>query len=332
MQTAGAVAAQLRLARQAAVACAAHAFGCTATAVPSSSTPANSWPSVTGRFHAARCRSDAQTPHERTRTRTGSVACSGARASTSTTATPPSPDARTARTGRVLQAPRQGAQGPDTATVSSSQQTGRGATMADLGFDGKVAIVTGAGGGLGRQHALAARQPGRARRRQRPRRRRSTAAAATPGPAEQVVDEIKAAGGEAVADTTRVATPEGGAAIVQTALDAFGRIDIVVNNAGILRDKAFHNMDPDLVDPVLDVHLKRRVLRDPAGVAAHARAGLRPGRRHRRRPPASSATSARPTTARRRWASSAWPTCSPSRRASATTSRSTRSRRSRAPA
>ena len=76
------------------------------------------------------------------------------------------------------------------------------------------------------------------------------------GPGQQVVDAIKAAGGEAVLDTNSVATPEGGAAIVQTALDTFGRIDIVVNNAGILRDKSFHNMGPDLIDPVLDVHLR----------------------------------------------------------------------------
>ena len=68
--------------------------------------------------------------------------------------------------------------------------------------------------------------------------------------------EIKAAGGEAVSDANSVATPEGGEAIVQTALDTFGRIDIVVNNAGILRDKAFHNMTDDLVQPVLDVHLR----------------------------------------------------------------------------
>jgi NAD(P)-dependent dehydrogenase (short-subunit alcohol dehydrogenase family) len=75
------------------------------------------------------------------------------------------------------------------------------------------------------------------------------------GAAERVVDEIKALGGEAVADTNSVATPEGGKAIVQSALDAFGRIDIVVNNAGILRDKSFHNLTPDLWAPVIDVHL-----------------------------------------------------------------------------
>jgi NAD(P)-dependent dehydrogenase (short-subunit alcohol dehydrogenase family) len=74
--------------------------------------------------------------------------------------------------------------------------------------------------------------------------------------AQKVVDEIKEAGGEAVADTNSVATPEGGEAIVQSAIDAYGRVDIVINNAGILRDKAFHNMEPDLLNPVLDVHLK----------------------------------------------------------------------------
>ncbi len=124
-----------------------------------------------------------------------------------------------------------------------------------LGFDGKVAIITGAGGGLGRQHALllAARGAlvvindlGGA----------VDGSGSDQGAAAKVVDEIKAAGGEAVADTNSVATPEGGAAIVQTAIDAFGRVDIVINNAGILRDKSFHNMEPDLMNPVFDVHLK----------------------------------------------------------------------------
>src|SRR5690349_2868687 len=79
---------------------------------------------------------------------------------------------------------------------------------------------------------------------------------ASAGPAQLVVNEIAALGGEAVADGNSVATPEGGEAIVKTALDHFGRVDIVINNAGILRDKAFHNMEPDLLNPVLDVHLK----------------------------------------------------------------------------
>ncbi len=127
--------------------------------------------------------------------------------------------------------------------------------MADLGFDGKVVIITGAGGGLGRQHALlmasrgaliVVNDLGGA----------VDGTGSDKGAAEHVVDEIKAAGGEAVADTNSVATPEGGAAIVKSAVDAFGRVDVVINNAGILRDKSFHNMTPDLMNAVFDVHLK----------------------------------------------------------------------------
>ena len=76
------------------------------------------------------------------------------------------------------------------------------------------------------------------------------------GPADHVVEEIIALGGEAVADGNSVATAEGGEAIVKTAVDAFGTVDIVINNAGILRDKTFHNLTPELLEPVLDVHLK----------------------------------------------------------------------------
>ena len=128
-------------------------------------------------------------------------------------------------------------------------------STADVGFDGKVAIITGAGGGLGRQHALLLASRG-ALVVINDLGGSVDGTGSDKGAAEHVVDEIKAAGGEAVADTNSVSTPEGGAAIVQTAIDAFGKIDIVVNNAGILRDKAFHNMTPDLVDPVLAVHLK----------------------------------------------------------------------------
>jgi NAD(P)-dependent dehydrogenase (short-subunit alcohol dehydrogenase family) len=127
--------------------------------------------------------------------------------------------------------------------------------MADLGYDGRVAIITGAGGGLGRQHALLLASRG-ARLVINDLGGSVDGTGSDKGAAERVVDEITALGGEAVADTNSVATPEGGAAIVQTAIDAFGQIDIVVNNAGILRDKAFHNMEPDLLNPVLDVHLK----------------------------------------------------------------------------
>ena len=126
--------------------------------------------------------------------------------------------------------------------------------MADIGFDGQVAIVTGAGHGLGRQHALALASRG-ARVVVNDLGGAVDGSGSDAGPAQQMSDEINEAGGEAVADTNSVATKEGGEAIVQTALDAFGRVDIVVNNAGILRDKAFHNLTPDLLDPVLQVHL-----------------------------------------------------------------------------
>lgn len=127
--------------------------------------------------------------------------------------------------------------------------------MSDIGFDGKVAIVTGAGGGLGRQHALLLASRG-ARVVVNDLGGSVSGEGSDLGPAEQVAKEIRDAGGEAVADGNSVSTPEGGKAIVQTAVDAYGQIDIVINNAGILRDKTFHNLTPDLLEPVLDVHLK----------------------------------------------------------------------------
>jgi NAD(P)-dependent dehydrogenase (short-subunit alcohol dehydrogenase family) len=126
--------------------------------------------------------------------------------------------------------------------------------MADLGYDGKVAIITGAGGGLGRSHALELARRG-ARIVVNDLGGSVSGEGGDKGPAQTVVDEIEALGGEAVADTNSVATPEGGQAVVQTALDTFGTIDIVVNNAGILRDKTFHNMTPELLEPVIQVHL-----------------------------------------------------------------------------
>jgi NAD(P)-dependent dehydrogenase (short-subunit alcohol dehydrogenase family) len=127
--------------------------------------------------------------------------------------------------------------------------------MAELGFDGKVAVITGAGGGLGRSHALElARRGALVVVNDLGGSVDGTGSGTTA--AQAVVDEIAAAGGEAVANYDSVATPEGGAAIVQSALDTWGRVDIVINNAGILRDSSFKNMDASKVDPVLDVHLK----------------------------------------------------------------------------
>jgi NAD(P)-dependent dehydrogenase (short-subunit alcohol dehydrogenase family) len=124
-----------------------------------------------------------------------------------------------------------------------------------MGFDGKVAVVTGAGGGLGRRHALLLAERG-ARVVVNDLGGSVSGVGADKGPAEKVAEEIRGAGGEAVADGHSVSTPEGGEAVVQTALEHFGRIDIVVNNAGILRDKTFHNLTPELLEPVIDVHLK----------------------------------------------------------------------------
>src|SRR4051812_13751409 len=127
--------------------------------------------------------------------------------------------------------------------------------MADLGFDGKVAIITGAGGGLGREHALLLASRG-AQVVVNDLGGSVSGEGGDAGPAQKVATEIEEAGGVAVASTDSVSTPEGGQAIIDTAIEAFGRVDIVVNNAGILRDKTFHNMEPDLLNPVLDVHLK----------------------------------------------------------------------------
>jgi len=126
--------------------------------------------------------------------------------------------------------------------------------MADLGYDGKVAIITGGGGGLGRSHALELARRG-ARIVVNDLGGSVSGEGGDKGPAQKVVDEIEALGGEAVADGNSVATPEGGKALVQATVDAFGTVDIVINNAGILRDKTFHNMTPELLEPVIQVHL-----------------------------------------------------------------------------
>jgi NAD(P)-dependent dehydrogenase (short-subunit alcohol dehydrogenase family) len=127
--------------------------------------------------------------------------------------------------------------------------------MADLGFDGKVAIITGAGGGLGRSHALELAKRG-ALIVVNDLGGSMDGTGGSESAAQKVVDEIKAAGGDAVPNYDSVATPEGGANIVKTAMDAFGHIDIIINNAGILRDASFKNMTPETLNPVLDVHLR----------------------------------------------------------------------------
>ncbi|WP_439816816.1 SDR family oxidoreductase [Zavarzinia sp. CC-PAN008] len=121
-------------------------------------------------------------------------------------------------------------------------------------FDGRVAIVTGAGGGLGRAHALELARRG-AKVVVNDLGGDRTGAGGSLSAAQKVVEEIKAFGGEAVADGHSVSDPAAAEAIVKTALDAFGRIDIVVNNAGILRDKSFSKMTIDDIQAVTNVHL-----------------------------------------------------------------------------
>jgi len=128
--------------------------------------------------------------------------------------------------------------------------------MAEIRFDGRVAIVTGAGGGLGRCHALLLASRGA----KVVVNDLGGAVDGTGAPssemANKVVAEIKAAGGEAVADAHGVDTLAGGQAIVKTALDAFGKVDILINNAGILRDKSFMKMEEEDWDKVMAVHAK----------------------------------------------------------------------------
>ena len=127
--------------------------------------------------------------------------------------------------------------------------------MAEVRYDGKVAIVTGAGAGIGRMYALELAKRGAkvvvndlggAR----------DGSGSSSSAADQVVDEIKKAGGEAVANYDSVATIAGGENIVKTAVDAFGTVDILINNAGILRDRSFLKMTEEEWDAVIAVHLK----------------------------------------------------------------------------
>ncbi|OBB68587.1 SDR family NAD(P)-dependent oxidoreductase [Mycobacterium sp. 852014-50255_SCH5639931] len=127
--------------------------------------------------------------------------------------------------------------------------------MAQLRFDDRVAVVTGAGRGLGREYALllAARgakvvvnDTGGA----------LTGAGADAGPAHDVVSEIRAAGGDAVACTESVTTPQGGQAIIQAALDNYGRIDVLIHNAGNVRRGSLKEMSYEDFDAVIDVHLR----------------------------------------------------------------------------
>jgi NAD(P)-dependent dehydrogenase (short-subunit alcohol dehydrogenase family) len=127
--------------------------------------------------------------------------------------------------------------------------------MSELRFDDRVAVVTGGGRGLGREYALllasrgatvVVNDPGGA----------LTGAGSDTDPAAQVVAEIVAAGGDAVACTDSVATPDGGKAIIDAALQRYGRIDILIHNAGNVRRAPLRDMSIEDFDAVLDVHLR----------------------------------------------------------------------------
>ncbi len=122
-------------------------------------------------------------------------------------------------------------------------------------LDGRIAVITGAGRGLGREHALLFASEG------------AKVVVNDLGgdihgegddraPAQQVVDEIHAMGGEAVANTDNIADWDGAAKLIQTAIDTFGGLDVLVNNAGILRDRVLVNMSIDEWDAVIHVHLR----------------------------------------------------------------------------
>jgi NAD(P)-dependent dehydrogenase (short-subunit alcohol dehydrogenase family) len=126
--------------------------------------------------------------------------------------------------------------------------------MADIRFDGKVAIVTGAGGGLGRQHALELARRG-AKVVVNDLGGSMDGSGGGSDAANKVVEEIKALGGEAIANGSSVTDDAGVARMVKDAMDAWGRIDILVANAGILRDKTFAKMEIPDFEVVVDVHL-----------------------------------------------------------------------------
>lgn len=127
--------------------------------------------------------------------------------------------------------------------------------MNQIRYDGRVAIVTGAGGGLGKTYALTLASRG-ASVVVNDLGGASDGTGGSTSMADEVVKEISEAGGKAVANYDSVATPEGGEAICKAAVDNFGKVDIVINNAGILRDKTFAKLEPSDLEAVLDVHLK----------------------------------------------------------------------------
>jgi len=127
--------------------------------------------------------------------------------------------------------------------------------MSKISFEGRVAVVTGAGNGLGKSYALELARRGAAVV-VNDLGGSGSGEGASHSPADEVVAQIQAAGGKAVANYASVGTRAGGESIVRSAVDAFGRVDIVIANAGILRDGDFQTLSDAQIDAVLDVHLK----------------------------------------------------------------------------
>jgi len=145
-------------------------------------------------------------------------------------------------------------------------------------LDGRVAVITGAGGGLGREHALLFAAEG-AKVVVNDLGGSNTGEGSDSGPAQEVVDEVLAAGGAAVANTENIATWSGAESVVQQAIDEFGRLDVLVNNAGILRDSFIAGMEESQWDAVITVHLKGHfaMLRHAAAYwKAQSKAGEQP--------------------------------------------------------
>ncbi len=151
--------------------------------------------------------------------------------------------------------------------------------MDRYGFEGRVAVVTGAGRGIGRAHARLLAELG-ASVVVNDLGGSMAGSGADAGPAAEVVDEIVAAGGVAVADTNDVSQETGASALIATAVERFGRIDAVVNNAGIIRWKSFPEADAENLESHLVGARRRLVPHVTRRVAALRRAGLRTHREH----------------------------------------------------